>query len=86
MIDTSEYYGGKYPSPDEKEEKYQYVELECTVRTYVKVPDGFELRMDAKKWIEDNYDFHNNKSENYIFEDPNTEVYIDEIKYEIEEW
>ena len=86
MTSFEEYLSDKTAIPPENEEKYQYVELECTVRTYVKVPDGFELRIDVKNWIEDNYDMYDNKSENYIFEDPNTEVYIDEIKYEIEEW
>lgn len=86
MTSWEEYLSDRTAIPPENEEKYQYVELVCTVKTYVKVPDEFELRIDAKNWIEDNYDMYDNKSKNYIFEDPNTEIFIEEIEYTTKEW
>ena len=86
MIDTEEYYGGTYPSPNWEDEKMQQVEIVCTVKTTVQVPDGFEFRIDAKDWIEQQYDLYDNKSNKYIFNDSSTEVYIDEIEYQTKEW
>ena len=87
MIDTEEYYGGTYPSPNWEDEKYQGVKIVCTVETYVKVPEEFELRSSVKDWIEENYKkYILNAPEDYIFSDINTEVYIDEVELLEKEW
>jgi hypothetical protein len=80
MIDTSEYYGGKYPSPpDPIEVGTKEVKVYCTVVTYLDVPADLENYSDMKEWIETNYNLYNNLSKKYIFDDVQA-VYVDEIE------
>lgn len=82
---NEEYLSDRTAIPNIEDEKYQTVDIVCTVKATVEVPDGFELRSDAKEWIESNYNLYNNKSNKYIFDNAD-EVYIEEIEYQTREW
>lgn len=80
MIDTEEYYGGTYPSPDDPPEvELGEVKVVCTVITYLDIPKDLEDFKDKEKYIRENYDLYNNLSKNYIFDSVDV-IDIDEIE------
>lgn len=54
-METKEYYGGTYPSAPEFDEEMKTVEIECSFKSYVRIPENLKDEDLIKEYIEDNY-------------------------------